>query len=155
MAIALWRLATGNSFRSIGAHFDVGKSTCVMLPKEFCEALVRFQLRFIKLPINCRDTARAIALFQDQCKIPLAIGAINGTHIEIIAPEDPFDYFDRQHRYNIFMQAIVGKNLIFLDTEIGFPGSMHDARVLRNSEMFQNAENNRVFKEPVIVKNGD
>ena len=35
MAIALWRLAVGSSFRVFVGHFDVGKSTCVNITKEF------------------------------------------------------------------------------------------------------------------------
>jgi hypothetical protein len=97
LAIALWRLACGGSFRDIATHFDVGKSTCVTITKEFCQALNRLSRRFIKFPVNCRDTTRAIALFQDDCRIPQAIGAIDGTHIEIIAPENPFDYLQCNH----------------------------------------------------------
>lgn len=154
VAIALWRFATGNSFRSIGAHFDVGKSTCVTIAKDFSDALNMFSQRYIKFPVNCRDTTRAIALFEDECNIPQALGAIDGTHIEIIAPENAFDYFDRQHRYSVIMQAVVGENLMLLDTSIGYPGSMHDARVLRNSELFTKAENKDILKEPVITRNG-
>ena len=154
VAIALWRLAGGASFRTIAAHFDVGKSSCVTITKEFCKALNRFAGNYIKFPTNRDETARAIALFQDECKIPQALGAIDGTHIEIIAPDEPFDYFDRHHRYSVTMQAVVGENLMFLDTAIGYPGSMHDARILRASNIFTKAENGSVLKEPVISLNG-
>jgi hypothetical protein len=154
VAIALWRLAGGASFRTIATHFDVGKSSCVTITKEFCKALNRFVGNYIKFPTNRDETARAIALFQDECKIPQAVGAIDGTHIEIIAPDEPFDYFDRHHRYSVTMQAVVGENLMFLDTAIGYPGSMHDARILRASNIFTKAENGDVLKEPVISLNG-
>jgi len=111
--IALWRLAGGGRFGEVSSHFDVGKSSCVTITKEFCRAPNRFSRRFIKLPVNHHDTTRAIALFQDECKIPQAVGAIDGTHIEIVAPKNPFDYFDRQHRYSVIMQAVFGENLMF------------------------------------------
>ena len=154
MAIALWRLAVGSSFRSIAAHFDVGKSTCVRITKEFCQALNRFSRQYIKFPTTCAETKRALALFQDDCRFPQAVGAIDGTHIEIIAPEEPSDYFDRHHRYSIIMQAVVGKNLSFLDTAIGYPGSMHDARVLRSSDLFHKAQNGEILTEPLATVNG-
>jgi hypothetical protein len=106
VAIALWRLVCGDSFRDIATHFDVEKSTCVTITKKFCQALNILSKRFIKFPVNCRDTTRAIALFQDDCRIPQAVGEIDGTHIEMIAPENPFDYFDRPHRYSVTMQAV-------------------------------------------------
>ena len=151
VAIVIWRLAGGASFRTITAHFDVRKSSCVTITKEFCEALNHFTGNYIKFPTNHDETARAIALFQDECKIPQAI---DGTHFEIIALDEPFDYFDRHHRYSVTMQAVVGENLMFLDTAIGYPGSMHDARILRASNIFTKAENGSVLKEPVISLNG-
>jgi hypothetical protein len=107
VAIALWRLAGGASFRTIATHFDVAKSTCVTITKEFCKALNRLVGNYIKFPSNRDETAKAISLFQDDCKIPQAVGAIDGTHIEIIAPDEPFDYFDRHHRYSVTMQAVL------------------------------------------------
>ena len=154
VAIALWRLAGGTSFREVATQFDVGKSSCVAITKEFCQALNTFSRRFIKFPSNTRETTRAIALFQDECGIPQAVGAIDGTHIEIIAPENPFDYFDRQQRYSVIMQAVVGENLKFLDTAIGYPGSMHDSRVLRNSELYRKATNGDILTAPVRSMNG-
>ena len=86
VAIALWRLAGGASFRTIATHFDVGKSTCVTITKEFCKALNRLVGNYIKFPSNRDETAKAIALFQDDCKIPQAVGAIDGTHIKSSHP---------------------------------------------------------------------
>lgn len=141
-------------FRNIFTHFDVGKSTCVKITKQFCQALSRLSQRFIKFPANGRETTTATALFQDVCQIPQAVGAIDGTHIEIVAPENPHDYFDRQHRYNVTMQAVVGENLAFLDTGIGYPGSLHDARVLRSTDLFRKAEDGEILNEPVVTVNG-
>ena len=36
VAIAIWRLSMGNSFRSIAKVFAVGKSTAVTICKDFC-----------------------------------------------------------------------------------------------------------------------
>ena len=36
VAIVLWRLSTGNSFRSTAAVFGVGKSSAVYITKQFC-----------------------------------------------------------------------------------------------------------------------
>ncbi len=154
VAIVLWRRAVGSRFRAIAAHFDVGKSTCVNITKDFCRALNMLSRHYIKFPNNCDETTRALALFQDDCKFPHAFGAIDGTHIEIIAPKEPFDYFDRHHRYSVIIQAVVGKNLTFMDTAIGYPGSMHDARVFRSSDIFQKAQKGEILTEPLTTVNG-
>lgn len=108
----------------MATQFDVGKSTCVKITREFCHALSRLSRHFIKFSVTCFETTRAIALFQDECKMPQAVGAIDGTHFEIVGPENPFDYFDHQHHYSVIIQAVVRENLIFLDMTIGYPGSM-------------------------------
>ena len=97
MAVALWWLSGGGSVRDVATHFDVGKSTCVKITREFCHArtLNMLSRHFVKFMITCLETTTAIELFQDECKIPQAVGAVDGTHFEIVAREHQFDYFDR------------------------------------------------------------
>ena len=86
--------------------------------------------------MNRRETAKAIEQFKldYSCKIPQAVGAIDGTHINIVAPagEGKVDYFSRKQ---------IGANLLFYDIATGVPGSCHDARNLRNSSIFRQAQN--------------
>lgn len=56
VAIAWWRLVGGGSFRDVATQFDVGKSTCVKITREFCHALNRLSRYFIKFPATCRET---------------------------------------------------------------------------------------------------
>ena len=70
-------------------------------------------------------------------------GAIDGTHIKTIAPrENAFDYFSRYQQHDFIIQVVVDGRGKFIDAVCGFPGSAHDARVLRNSELYYNAETN-------------
>jgi len=39
---------------------------------------------------------------------------------------------------------------MFLNTAIGYPGSMHDARVLWNSELYRKVVNGNILREPVV-----
>ena len=45
-------------------------------------------------------------------------------------------------------QTVVGANLMILDLAKGYPGSLHDSRVLRNSNIFRMAENGDVLSCP-------
>ena len=47
VAIALWRLATGNSYRSVSKTFAVGKSTAVSITNRFCAETSRVSKYFI------------------------------------------------------------------------------------------------------------
>ena len=155
VAIAIWRLSTGNSFRTVSKTFAVGKSTAVSITRKFCREMRRLAHLFIKFPSNRRETAQAIEQFK-MCydtQIPQAVGAIDGTHINIVAPEGEGkeDYFSRKQRYTINTQGVVGANLIFHDIATGFPGSCHDARNLRNSSIFRRAQNDEILIKPVDI----
>jgi len=41
--------------------------------------------------------------------------------------------------------------MMFLDVEAGYPGSMHDARVLQNSNIFNRAENPEILTGPTVT----
>ena len=43
------------------------------------------------------------------------------------------------------VQAVVNGRKLFIDVAAGFPGSLHDARVLRNSSIYQKAENGDIL----------
>ena len=98
------------------------------------------------------------------CKIPQAVGAIDGTHIPILTPATE-SYYSRKKMHTINTQVVVGANLMFLDVATGFPGCMHDARVLQHSALFGMArkgeilskpsgQNNHVTIKPVLLADG-
>jgi len=64
------------------------------------------------------------------------VGSIDGSHIRIDKPsEDPVAYINRKHYFSIHMQGAVNEQKKFLDVFIGYPGSVHDARVFANSSL--------------------
>ena len=116
VGLGLWRLSTGNSFRTISKVFGIGKSP-----------------EFIKFRKTTLETGAKIRSFCDfiGCKIPQFLGAIDGIHIEILAPssDSKVDYFSRKQKFTVNTQAVIGADLEFLDVATGYPGSVHDARV--------------------------
>ena len=60
VAVAIWRLSTGNSFRSVSKTFAIGKSTAVTITREFCVEMMNISSRFIKFPVSRKETSEAI-----------------------------------------------------------------------------------------------
>ena len=58
------------------------------------------------------------------------------------------DYFSRYHQYDFIVQGVVYGRKLFLDLAAGFPGSPHDAQVLRGSTLYRRAEANEVLRNP-------
>ena len=52
------------------------------------------------------------------------------------------------------LQGIVDSELLFRHTAVGFPGSVHDSRVLRLSGIADVAENNEILAAPVKIWQG-
>ena len=148
--VALWRLSTGNSFRTVLKTLAIGKSAAVTITHEFCTEIFTLSPKFIMIPVLQLETEKVIENFKQDCnyKIPQALGAIDGTHIFIKTPEkeQKYDYYCRKQLYSVNTQAIVGANLLFLDVPTGFPGSMHDTQVLKHSSLFLRAEQNAILK---------
>lgn len=64
VAIALWRLATGNAYRVISKVFGVSKATVSSVVIEFCTVLSLIAPNYIKFPVTARETSVMIDLFQ-------------------------------------------------------------------------------------------
>ena len=111
--------------------------------------------QFIRFPKTEMETSISIEKFKEsfECKLPQVVGAIDVTHVQILAPsnESRVDYFNRKQKYTVVNQGVVGVNLIFLDFVSGFPESIHDSRALRATELFRKAEANEVLNIPVKV----
>lgn len=55
VGLALWQLATGNSYRSCGLQFGLGKSTAKSICSECEQAIFTFKDRFIKFPLTIQE----------------------------------------------------------------------------------------------------
>lgn len=154
VAIALYRLATGNAYRTISKIFGVSLASVNDIILQFCTILNMISAEFINFPRTVDETQDKIDKFHVMfdCQIPQVVGCLDATHIEIVCPniQSKADYFNRKQRYSVNTQAVVGENLKFLDVATGFPGSLHDARVLRNSALFNRAENHIILNEPTV-----
>ena len=143
VACALWRLSTRYSYRVVSKVFGVERSIVSQIVKEFCKTLRKKSSRFQKQEWRLALQIQKIEIRVDY-KIPQTVGAIDGTHVEINSPngDSKTDYFNRKQRYSISTRAVVGGNLKFLDIATGYPGTIHDARILRDAALYIQAERN-------------
>ncbi|KAI3364061.1 hypothetical protein L3Q82_010886 [Scortum barcoo] len=120
--------------------------------QEFCAAaetlLVSEQIHF---PDEGRF--REIAAYtENRWGLQHCVGAIDGSHIPIIAPQHYHTYyFNRKGWHSIILQGVVDGMVLFWNVFAGLPGSLHDARVLRMSTLWELASWGNLF--PAHIRN--
>ena len=153
VAVALWRLASGNAYRTVSFTFGIGKSTAVEITNSVIHILNELYEDWITFPASVQETGEAIQRFSDNnlFNILQILGAIDGSHIPIKSPKhNKESYFNRMHFNSMNLKAVDGR---FLDISAGFPGSIHDSRVLRMSGLYGRLLGNDILQGPYINLN--
>lgn len=137
VAICLWCLATPTEYRTIAHLFGVARSTVCSIVQETSAAIVQVLMRrYIEFPKG-QKLKDVIDGFERKWGFPQCAGAIDGSHIPVCAPElNHTDYYNRKGFYSMIVQAVVDQDYLFRDICVGWPGSVHDARVLVNSSIY-------------------
>ena len=84
---SLWRLATGECYRSCGLMMGLSKSAVVKCCHEFVQQLCVLKGNYIKFPTTRGEVQAKINGFSERSKIPNITGAVDGTHVPIKAPK--------------------------------------------------------------------
>ena len=93
--------------------------------------------QYIKFPETDVDIVATMTTFEMK-PLPNCVGAIDGSHIEIVRPNEcATDYYNRKGYYSILLQGICDGNGKFLSVSSGHPGSIHDARMMRRSGFYK------------------
>ncbi|GBG60708.1 hypothetical protein CBR_g12445 [Chara braunii] len=62
------------------------------------------------------------------------------------SPSD--NYYDREQKFSIQAEVVVDLDLLILDIHGGYPGSVHEIRVLQNSYLWRRAESGELLDAP-------
>ena len=68
VAVALWRLATGDTYRSTGLQFGIGRCTAMLIKHDFCKAIAKRATEFIKFPETEQEVLQSIRLFTNKSR---------------------------------------------------------------------------------------
>ena len=138
VAIALYFYSGTCDYWTISNLFGIGRSTVCNILHAVSEAIVEKLLpNVISLP-NEIEVQTIIRKFEEISGFPQAVGAIDWCHIRIKTPlKDAEDYINRKDYHSIALQGDVDNNYMFRDVFMGWPGKSHDARIFKNSPLYQ------------------
>ncbi|XP_075784101.1 uncharacterized protein LOC142829216 [Pelodiscus sinensis] len=113
VAIALWKLSTPDSYRSVGNQFGVGRSTVGAVLMQVVKAINRVLLHRVVRLANPDAVIRGFGALG----FPNCGGAIDGTHIPICAPEHQASrYVNRKGYFSVILQAVCDHRGQFTDS---------------------------------------
>lgn len=153
VALTLFRLGRKVSVLDVAERFGVGEATVVEATRAVSEAICTVFKDAISWPDDA-DRRRSAAQFFVKRRIPGVVGAIDGSHVRIRAPafdQHPEAYVNRKGFHSLILQAVVDGFGRFIDVDIGWPGSVHDSRVLRNSRLYQQAEHGGLLDKSQFI----
>ncbi|XP_018307726.1 putative nuclease HARBI1 [Mycetomoellerius zeteki] len=134
----IWILAKQESYLSAGDRFNLAKSTAHGIVKEITNILVDLLPNYVRWPDAGMCEIISMVFKRRSHGIPGVVGIIDGCHIPCKAPIDnPNDFYNRKGFHSIVLQGVCDHKGRFIDIFVGLPGRMHDARVFRQSEIFQ------------------
>lgn len=123
LGASLWRLATGECYRSCRLMIGLSKSAVVECCHEFVQQLCLLKGNYIKFPTTRAEVQAKVNGFSEWSKIPNITGADGGTHVPIKAPKTNHeDYFNRKYYYSYVLQGVVDSTGLFLSVSTGYPG---------------------------------
>ena len=133
--ITIWYLANQCPPRAISIMFNRLISSIWRATDRITKILETNQQKFINWP-----TPEEASVISDQFKqmagFPGVLGDIDGTHIHFQAhTRNQKDYNNRKFFHSLNLQAVCLPNRAFSYTFAGFPGSAHDVRVFRCSDL--------------------
>ena len=141
VGMCLYYLKDQGSYRMTCNAFGISVPSLSIVLRKFCAAMMEVGKTFIRLPKDNEETQNIMNAFESKFAFPQVFGCIDGTHIPIKRPtENPQDYFCYKMKYLLNVQAICDEKGMFLDVDTRWPGSVHDAKVYKNSlinELFQ------------------
>lgn len=136
--MVLWYLSTSETNRQLASRFGTTEPVIhesVVLALGLIVNRLADQVMF---PVSESECSRIANKFQQKNGFPGIIGAINGTHVNIMKPKtEPDAWIDRKEHHSISVTAAVDSEKRFIYYFVGCPGSLHDQHVFRLSDIIE------------------
>lgn len=140
LAAALRYFASSEFQLDVGSLLHMSESVVSRAIHNVCVALDSVFNEFVTWP-TAQDCTRHKTAFHRIAGFPNVVGAIDCTHIRILKPrEDTVQYINRKSYPSLNIQAVCDMKGRFLNLEVNWPGSCHDAFILRQSEVWRHME---------------
>lgn len=138
LSVTLFLLGGKSTIWNVASRFGISIGSVAKYTQRIITAIQSLRSQYIVWP-HGEYRKRVINGFAQMQGFPNVIGVIDGTHINLFeAPSKPNKdvYINRKRRYAIHVQGVVDHLGQFTNYDIGWPASVHDAKVFTNSSLY-------------------
>ncbi|XP_005181879.3 uncharacterized protein LOC101887897 [Musca domestica] len=150
LAVTLRFLASGDSYKSLSVFFRVAPNTISLFVPIVCDAIYKaLKGAYIKIPSTQEEWNVVAFKFNKLWNFPNCIGAVDGKHVQIIAPPNSGStFYNYKGTHSIVLMAVVDAEYNFLYVDVGCNGRVSDGGVFGDCT-FQRALNNNELNLPL------
>ncbi|CAM4571765.1 unnamed protein product [Leuciscus chuanchicus] len=139
--VFLFWLATGSAYRVVSRVFSMPLPTVHRVVHKMVDGVVAVLPQFVHFPSTQEElqvVGDGFARLANHQAFGKAAGAVDGCHIRIKCPGGPdgHDYNNRKLFPSVVLQAVCDHQGCFIDIFVGYPGSVHDACIIKNSPIY-------------------
>ncbi|XP_060098655.1 putative nuclease HARBI1 [Heteronotia binoei] len=128
--ISLCFLVTSSFQGMVAKVLGVSQSSASHCLHSFLDTMFQRLQQHVPFPTGKEELQTARAGFMVVVGFPNVIGAVDCTHVTLVAPwKDPMVYRNRHHFYSLSVQASCNNQGLFTDLVAKFPGSVHDDQI--------------------------
>ena len=149
VSVTIWCLATNVEYQLIGHLFeyqDLLYVTCTVhrarsLRTNTFSVVELSMPKYIKWPTR-EHLTNVIHVLKQKWGFTQCAGAVDRSHIPILASKDFHNnYFDRKGWHSVMLRGVADAQYCFKDINVGWPNSVHDARVVSQSDVHKQGQN--------------
>ncbi|CAH2010848.1 unnamed protein product [Acanthoscelides obtectus] len=145
LVVTIRYLATGASFRHLAFSFRMGRSTVASIIKHMIKILWNM-LQPLHMPEPTTATFLNVSAdFMKVWNFPNCIGAVDGKHVKVIAPQHSGSmYFNYKHYFSIVLQGVCDANYKLLVIDVGGYGKQSDGGTFQSSNLYKRIHQNKL-----------
>ena len=150
LAVTMWFLATGESYRSLMYQFRIHSSTISLFIPKVCEAIYQaLEEEYFTFPKTEENWIALADKTEDKWQFPNGFAAADGKHIAIYHPEHSgAAFYNYKGFFNIVLRLFVDHHYKFIYADIGCQGRISDGGVSRNSSFCKEVSSMQLHLPP-------
>ncbi|KAJ8388116.1 hypothetical protein AAFF_G00147340 [Aldrovandia affinis] len=138
LVFVFW-LASATSYHVVSRSFNIPRTTVHDMVHRVAKKLLKLKNRVIHFPTHAdlENVGNGFAQLAGSPAFSRVVGSIDGCQVRVKPPSaDAQCYLNHKLFYSVQLQAVCDHQGMFLDIFTGYPGSVHDTRVLKNSPLY-------------------